>query len=76
MPLEQVDSFIRQNKHLPGVPSAEQVVKEGIDMATMDAKLLEKIEELTLYMIELKKENDVLKQQLNALQQKVNQTER
>jgi hypothetical protein len=65
--LEEVDAFIKLNKHLPGVPSAEEVVKEGIDMATMDAKLLEKIEELTLYMIDLKKEMEVLKKENKAL---------
>ncbi len=65
--LEEVDAFIKLNKHLPGVPSAEEVVKEGIDMATMDAKLLEKIEEITLYMIQLKKEVEALKQENKAL---------
>ncbi len=66
-PLEEVDAFIKLNQHLPGVPSAEEVVKEGIDMATMDAKLLEKIEELTLYMIALKKEVETLKTENKAL---------
>jgi trimeric autotransporter adhesin len=65
--LGEVESYIQKNKHLPGVPSAEEVVKEGIDMATMDAKLLEKIEELTLYMIELKKENEVMKKEIENL---------
>jgi hypothetical protein len=68
MPLTEVESFIKENKHLPNVPSAKEVVKEGIDMATMDAKLLEKIEELTLYMIELKKENEGLKKRISKLE--------
>lgn len=68
MPLEEVSLFVQKNKHLPGVPSAEEVVKEGIDMATMDAKLLEKIEELTLYLIEIKKENAEMK---NLLEQRL-----
>ena len=55
--LKDVESFVKKNKHLPNVPSAAEVVKEGIDMAKMDAKLLEKIEELTLYLIELDKKN-------------------
>jgi trimeric autotransporter adhesin len=55
--LSEVESFIKRNGHLPGVPSAEQVVTEGVDVATMDAKLLEKIEELTLYVIDLEKKN-------------------
>lgn len=65
--LGEVDAFIKKYGHLPGVPSAEEVKDKGIDVATMDAKLLEKIEELTLYMIELKKENEAMKMQLDAL---------
>jgi hypothetical protein len=60
LPLKEVEKYILSNKHLPNVPSAEQVAKEGIDMAMMDAKLLEKIEELTLYIIQLNKKVDVL----------------
>lgn len=65
--LTDVESYIQKNGHLPGVPSAEEVKEQGIDMAQMDAKLLEKIEELTLYMIELKKENEALRTKLDAL---------
>lgn len=67
MNIMEVDAFIRQHGHLPGVPAAEEVKEQGIDMALMDAKLLEKIEELTLYVIELKKENEAIKAQLNSL---------
>lgn len=69
--LSEVESFIKTNGHLPEVPSAEEVVNNGIDMAQMDAKLLEKIEELTLYMIELKKENETLKQKVEDLSKKI-----
>lgn len=58
--VSELESFVKVNKHLPNIPSAEEVVKEGIDMATMDAKLLEKIEELTLYIIEQNKRIDAL----------------
>jgi hypothetical protein len=68
--LGEVESYIKKNKHLPGVPSAEDVVKNGIDMATMDAKLLEKIEELTLYMIEMKKENEAIRKEMDILKNK------
>jgi len=61
MPLQEVETYVTENKHLPNVPSADEVVKNGIDVATMDAKLLEKIEELTLYVIQLQKEVDALK---------------
>ena len=58
--LKEVEKYIKTNKHLPNVPSAEEVAKEGIDMAKMDAKLLEKIEELTLYVIQLNKKIEQL----------------
>lgn len=60
--LTEVEAYVNKHKHLPGVPSAEEVVAKGIDVATMDAKLLEKIEELTLYVIKLEKEINELKQ--------------
>jgi trimeric autotransporter adhesin len=63
MPLQQVEQYVQKNKHLPNIPSAEQVVNEGIDLAKMNAKLLEKVEELTLYIIEQDK-------RLKALEEK------
>lgn len=68
--LDEVKRFIQTNKHLPGVPSADDIAKEGIDVGKMHAKLLEKIEELTLYMIELKQENRVLKNTVEKLVKK------
>lgn len=59
--LTEVEKFVIKNKHLPNVPSAQEVVENGIDVAKMDAKLLEKIEELTLYIIQLEKEVNLLK---------------
>ena len=61
--LDEVETFIEKNHHLPGVPSAQEVVCNGIDMAKMDAKLLEKIEELTLYVLKQQKEIELLKTQ-------------
>jgi len=58
--LSELESFIGLNGHLPDVPSAEQVEKEGVKMGEMDALLLKKIEELTLYVIEIGKENEKL----------------
>lgn len=60
--LDQVEDFIKENGHLPDIPSAEEVEENGISLGAMDAKLLQKIEELTLYVIELKKENETLKE--------------
>lgn len=59
--LEEVEEFIEKNNHLPNVPSETEVLENGFDLAEMDAILLQKIEELTLYMIALKKENEELR---------------
>lgn len=68
--LDDLERFIETNNHLPGIPSAKEVKENGIAVGEMNALLLEKIEELTLYMIELKKENDQIKQELAKLQSK------
>jgi hypothetical protein len=70
MPLNELESFIDKNGHLPNIPTAEDVVKEGIDLGVMNSKLLEKIEELTLHTIELNKKNQTLETQ-NESQQKL-----
>ena len=53
--LVSVEAFIKKEQHLPDVPSAADVEKDGLDMGTMDATLLKKVEELTLYLIEQNK---------------------
>lgn len=69
MPLNEVEAFTKENKHLPNVPSAEDVVNQGLDVAQMDAKLLEKIEELTLYLIEQNKQIEELKAEIKELKE-------
>jgi len=59
--LTDLESYIKAYNHLPDVPSANDVEKEGIDLGSTQAALLKKIEELTLYVIELKKEIDLIK---------------
>jgi hypothetical protein len=65
--LQEVETYIDLNGHLPDIPSAEEVEENGISLGEMDAKLLKKIEELTLYVIELKKENEDLKAKGNEI---------
>ncbi len=65
--LKEVESFIKKNKHLPEVPSAKEVEEKGISVGDNQALLLKKIEELTLYMIELKKETLALKKESRSL---------
>lgn len=66
--LDEVEKYIDENKHLSGIPSAKEIKSDGFNLGDMQAKLLEKIEELTLYMIELKKENKELKQKMEEIE--------
>lgn len=59
--LSDVESYITANQHLPEVPSACDVTENGIDVGEMNKKLLQKVEELTLYVIQQQKEIDALK---------------
>lgn len=61
MPLSELGSYVQKNKHLPGIPSAREVVAQGVSTQEMLPKLLEKIEEQTLYTHQLYQENQALK---------------
>lgn len=61
--LSQVESHINENKTLPGIPSEEQVKENGIDLGAMQIKLLQKIEELTLYVIDQDKRIKALEEE-------------
>ena len=65
MSLSDLESSIKSNGHLPGMPSEADVIKNGVSVGEMQKKMMQKIEELTLYVIELKKENERIKAQLN-----------
>lgn len=67
MPLSELKSFINNYKHLPGVPSEQDVIEQDVDLLEMDKILLKKVEEMTLYLIELKEENDKLKKEVELL---------
>jgi hypothetical protein len=66
MPLDELEKNIQTLKHLPNMPSAEEVAQNGMNLVDMQKRLLEKVEELTLYVIQLKKENDKLKAQMTS----------
>ncbi len=68
-PLKEIERFISKNKHLPDIPSESDVIKNGINLGEMDAKLLQKIEELTLYAIQQEK-------RLNSIELKNEQLEK
>jgi sugar lactone lactonase YvrE len=60
-PLSEIEKFIKENKHLPEIPSAKEIQENGLKVGEIQTKMMQKIEELTLYIIELKKEIDLLK---------------
>ena len=55
LPLNEVEQFITQNQHLPNVPTAAEVEANGVNLGEMNAILIQKVEELTLYIIQLEK---------------------
>ena len=61
--LNEVEQFIAKNSHLPEIPSAKEVENNGQDVGEMNRLLLKKVEEITLYLIELKKENQEIKKE-------------
>ncbi len=67
--LAEVEKYVNKYQHLPNVPSEKEVKEQGINLGEMDAILLRKIEELTLYMIDLKKENELLQLKVKQLEE-------
>ena len=67
--LREVEAFIHDHHHLPDIPSATDVAKGGIELGHMQSTLLAKIEELTLYVIEQKKDLEALRSQVTQLRQ-------
>ncbi len=66
-PLSYVENYINKYHHLPNIPSAFEIEQNGSHLGDMQKKMMEKIEELTLYMIELSKENQSLKKDIELL---------
>ncbi len=67
MNLSVLEKFVSEHQHLPGVQSAEEFKKNGYTVGQMDNMLLKKVEEITLYLIELKKENERLTKEVEKL---------
>ncbi len=65
--LQEVERYIQEKGHLENIPSAEEVAENGIQLGAMNAKLLQKIEELTLYIIEQDKKTTQLVKEMAAL---------
>jgi hypothetical protein len=69
-PIRDVERFIHKNGHLPEMPSAKDVETDGIDLGNMNAKLLKKIEELTLHLINLENKTEKQQKEIDALKVK------
>ncbi|MCK9156803.1 MAG: T9SS type A sorting domain-containing protein, partial [Paludibacteraceae bacterium] len=69
--LSEVESYVKENKHLPGFPSATEMAQNGMSVSEMSNLLLEKVEELTLHMIQLEKENASLKAKVESLEKEL-----
>lgn len=67
MPLKEIEAFAKANGHLPEVPTAAEVQKDGIDLAKMNAILLKKIEELTLHAVEQEKKMEALQAEVREM---------
>jgi hypothetical protein len=66
--LNEVENYIKENKHLPDIPSAAEVQENGYTLHEMNVKLLQKVEELTLYTIEQNKKIEQLERIVNSYQ--------
>lgn len=71
LPLSELATYIRKYKHLPGVPSVKEVIKQGISVGDNQAILLKKIEELTLYLLEQNRMIELLQKQHNEQQNEI-----
>jgi hypothetical protein len=65
--INELEQYINDNKHLPGIAPASEVEKNGLKVAEMNKAMMEKIEELTLYVIQLSKDNQKLQEEIDAL---------
>lgn len=68
MPLNELEKFVNANKHLPNIPTSDEIKEKGLDVGDVQAKQMEKIEELTLYIIEMNKKIQEQNQQLVELE--------
>lgn len=68
--LKALDTYVKEHKHLPGVPSAATIKDEGLALKEMNLLLLEKVEELTLYTLQQQKELDLLKAKVQEITSK------
>ena len=69
--LTEIEAYAKEHKHLPEIPSAADIERDGLDLAAMNLLLLKKVEELTLHLIEKEKENRQLTERLTEVEQRI-----
>ncbi len=69
MPLDELATYLAREKHLPGVPSQDEIHRDGLNLSQFHMRLLEKVEELTLYTLAQQEQIDALEARLAALEQ-------
>ena len=69
MPLKELEQYIIQNKHLPDIPTQDEISKDGMDVYEMNAVLLKKVEELTLNVIKQQKQIEQLENKIKNIKQ-------
>lgn len=72
MDLDSLEQFITLNKHLPNIPTTDSVLAEGVDLGEVNRLLLQKVEELTLYILQEKKKNQELEDRLRKIEEQLN----
>ena len=70
MPLRQLKKYVYENRHLPDIPSEKEVIDNGVEVYEMQSLLLKKIEELTLYTIQLQEQIESMQAEINTLKKK------
>ena len=75
-PLSEVEAYIQQNHRLPEVPSAKEVIEKGMGLVEMQTLAVKKIEELTLYLIEVNRQIGILKQKNTELEAQLKRLEK
>jgi hypothetical protein len=75
IPLDSLSAFVQRYRHLPEIPTTDEVKKNGVDLGNNQALLLKKVEELTLYLIQQNTENRQLRTQVDQLEERLNKLE-
>jgi len=74
-PLSEIEAYVKVHRHLPEIPSATDIKRDGLDLAEMNLLLLKKVEELTLHLIEKEKKENEMYQLMNAMEKRLSQLE-